>query len=89
MLEAIPKGYAAVRAARANQLQSSLSLALGSALARTGITIPKVAAIAIFLNLLLSLGINSHNMTILYLSLFIGALTLAIGRADVLQGIVN
>ncbi len=89
MLVLMPEGYAAVRAARANRLQSSLNLALGSALASIGLTIPTVAAIAIFLDLPLSLGISSLNMTLMYLSLFIGALTLAIGRTTLLQGVVH
>ena len=35
-----PEGLAAVRAARANRLQTSLNSALGSALASIGLTIP-------------------------------------------------
>jgi Ca2+:H+ antiporter len=89
MLVLLPEGYAAVRAARANRLQSSLNLALGSALASIGLTIPTVAAFAIFFNLPISLGISSLNMTLMYLSFFIGALTLAIGRITLLQGVVH
>ncbi len=89
LLVLLPEGFAAVRAARANRLQSSLNLALGSALASIGLTIPTVAAIAIFFNLPLSLGISDLNITLMYLSLFIGALTLAIGRTTLLQGMVH
>jgi Ca2+:H+ antiporter len=89
MLVLLPEGYAAVRAARANRLQSSLNLALGSALASIGLTIPTVAAFAIFFNLPLSLGISNLNITLMYLSFFIGALTLAIGRTTLLQGVVH
>ena len=89
MLVLLPEAYAAVRAARANRLQSSLNLALGSALASIGLTIPTVAAISIIFNLPLSLGISSLNMTLMYLSFFIGALTLAIGRTTLLQGVVH
>ena len=89
LLVLMPEGYAAVRAARANRLQSSLNLALGSALASIGLSIPTVAAIAIFFNLPLSLGISDLNMVLMYLSLFIGALTLAIGRTTMLQGVVH
>ena len=89
LLVLLPEGFAAVRAAKANRLQSSLNLALGSALASIGLTIPTVAAIAIFFNLPLSLGISDLNMTLMYLSFFIGALTLAIGRTTLLQGIVH
>jgi len=89
LLVLLPESYAAVRASRANRLQSSLNLALGSALASIGLTIPAVAAISIIFDLPLSLGISSVNMILMYLSLFIGALTLAIGRTTVLQGAVH
>ena len=89
MLVLLPEGYAAVRAAKANRLQSSLNLALGSALASIGLSIPAIAAIAIFFDLPLSLGISNLNMTLMYLSFFIGALTLAIGRTTLLQGVVH
>ncbi|QWD06064.1 ionic transporter y4hA [Polynucleobacter paneuropaeus] len=89
MLVLLPESFAALRAAKANRLQSSLNLALGSALASIGLTIPAVAAIAIFFDLPLSLGISSLNMTLMYLSFFIGALTLAIGRTTLLQGVVH
>ena len=89
LLVLMPEGYAAVRAAIGNRLQSSLNLALGSALASIGLTIPTVAAIAIMLDLPLSLGISNLNMILMYLSLFIGALTLAIGRTTMLQGMLH
>ena len=89
MLVLLPEGFAAVRAAKANRLQSSLNLALGSALASIGLSIPAIAAIAIFFDLPLSLGISTLNMTLMYLSFFIGALTLAIGRTTLLQGVVH
>ncbi|MBU3670813.1 MAG: ionic transporter y4hA [Polynucleobacter sp.] len=89
MLVLMPEGFAAVRTAKANRLQSSLNLALGSALASIGLTIPVVAAIAILFDLHLSLGISTLNTVLLYLSLFIGAITLAIGRTTLLQGIVH
>jgi Ca2+:H+ antiporter len=89
LLVLLPESFAAVRASRANRLQSSLNLALGSALASIGLTIPAVAAISIIFDLPLSLGISSLNMILMYLSFFIGALTLAIGRTTVLQGVVH
>lgn len=89
MLVLMPEAYAATRAARANRFQSSLNLALGSALASIGLIIPTVAAIAIFFNLPLSLGTSNLNMTLMYLSFFIGALTLAISRTTLLQGMVH
>ena len=89
LLVLMPEAYAAVRAAQSNRLQSSLNLALGSALASIGLTIPTVAAIAIFFHLPLSLGISDLNIVLMYLSFFIGALTLVIGRTTLLQGVVH
>jgi Ca2+:H+ antiporter len=89
MLVILPEGFAAVRAAKADRLQSSLNLALGSALASIGLSIPTIAAIAIIFDLPITLGISSLNLTLMYLTLFIGALTLAIGRTTLLQGAVH
>ena len=50
---------------------------------------PTIAAIAIYFNLPLSLGISNLNMTLMYLTFFIGGLTLAIGRTTLLQGVVH
>ncbi|WP_231971302.1 hypothetical protein [Polynucleobacter necessarius] len=66
-----------------------MNLALGSTLASIGLTIPTVAAIAIFFNLHLNLGISDLNIVLMYLNFFIGALTLAIGRTTLLQGVVH
>ena len=54
----LPEALAAVRAARNNRLQTSLNLALGSALATIGLTIPAVAAISIVLGQPLELGLD-------------------------------
>lgn len=89
LLVLLPESFAALRAARANRLQSSLNLALGSALATIGLTIPAVAVIALWFDLPLSLGISSLNITLLFLSIFIGGLTLSQGKTTVLQGAVH
>lgn len=85
----LPEGTAAIRAARANHLQGSLNLALGSALASIGLTIPTVAAISIFLNLPLSLGINSTGIVFLCLTFVVSTLTFSVGRVTLLQGMVH
>ena len=85
----LPEGMAAVKAARANQLQTSLNLALGSALASIGLTIPAVAVVAIVLGQRLELGLGVKEQLLLALTLFIGVVTLGTGRTTVLQGIVH
>ena len=85
----MPEGLAAYRAARANRLQTSMNLALGSVLASIGLTIPAVAAVSILLHKPLSLGINSKEGVLLALTLLVSVITLGTGRTTVLQGIVH
>lgn len=85
----LPEGTAAVLAARSNQLQTSLNLALGSALASIGLTIPTVAVVSLFLGQPLTLGLAPEAMTMLVLTLFISTVTLATGRTTILQGAVH
>lgn len=84
----LPEGYAAYRAAKKNQLQTSLNLALGSALASIGLTIPAVAIVSIATGVRITLGIDLKAMTLLLLAQFIIILSLATGRTNILQGIV-
>ncbi len=85
----LPEGLAAIRAARANRLQTSLNLALGSALASIGLTIPAVSIVAIAGDFPLRLGLLPMHMVLLSLSLFTAALSLSTGRSTVLQGAVH
>ena len=85
----LPEGTAAVRAAQANRLQTSLNLALGSSLATIGLTIPVVAVVALVLDQPLVLGIAPKELVLLALTLMLGVFTLGTGRTTVLQGIVH
>jgi Ca2+:H+ antiporter len=85
----LPEGLAALRAARANRLQTSLNLALGSALASIGLTIPAVAAVSIVLGQPLELGLGTKDQVLLALTTLVGVITLGTGRTTVLQGIVH
>jgi Ca2+:H+ antiporter len=84
----LPEGFAAIRAARKNRLQTSLNLSLGSALASIGLTIPAVAAVSVFTGLPVTLGIDSKSMVLLMLSLFTIILSFGTGRTTILQGVV-
>ena len=85
----MPEGVTAVRAARADQLQTSLNLALGSALASIGLTIPAVAIVSILFGKELTLGLDAKDEVLLTLTLFSGVVTLGTGRTTVLQGAVH
>ena len=85
----LPESLAALRAARSNRLQTSMNLALGSALASIGLTIPAVAAVSIVLQQPLELGLGLKDELLLALTLLISVITLGTGRTTVLQGIVH
>jgi Ca2+:H+ antiporter len=84
----LPEGFAAVRAARMNRLQTSLNLALGSALASIGLTIPIVSLLALTSGTQLVLGIDAKSAVLLLLALFVASLALRTGRTIVLHGVV-
>ncbi len=85
----MPEGYASVRAAHRNRLQTSLNLGLGSALASIGFTIPAVAIISLFNGWTISLGLAPKESVLLGLALLVSSLSLNTGRTTVLQGAVH
>lgn len=84
----LPEGLAALRAARKNRLQTSLNLALGSALASIGLTIPAVSIVSLFTGLPVTIGIDTKSTVLLVLSLFTIMLSFGTGRTTILQGVV-
>jgi Ca2+:H+ antiporter len=85
----LPETWAAARAALRNRMQTSFNLALGSALATIALTIPAVAVTSLALGLPLELGLPYKEIVLLALTLLISIMTLASGRATVLQGAVH
>jgi len=84
-----PEGFSAYRAARVNRVQTSLNLAIGSALATIGLTIPAVAVTALMMDLDLELGLSTRGVVLLALTLLVASLTLGTGRTTVVQGVVH
>ncbi len=85
----LPEGIAALRAARANRLQTSLNLALGSALASIALTIPAIGALSIVADYPIELGLPIKDVVLLALTLLISVVTLGTGRTTLLQGVVH
>lgn len=81
-----PESIAAVRAARRKQVQISLNLAYGSAMASIGLTIPVIAIAQIWLDGPLVLGLGETEIVLLVLTLITSVLTVVPGRATLLQG---
>jgi Ca2+:H+ antiporter len=85
----MPEGLAAAKSALGNQLQNSINLAVGSAIASIGLTIPTVAVVSLVFDQQITLGVSPTSMTLLVLTLYISALTFSTGRTTVLQGAVH
>jgi len=84
----LPEGLAAYRAVKVDRLQTSLNLALGSALASIGLTIPAVATVSIILGMPITLGIDMSSTVLLLLSMITIMFSLATGKTNVQQGVV-
>ena len=82
----LPESTAALRAAARGQMQTSLNLALGSALASIGLTIPAIAVASIWLDGPITLGLGGKEIVLLALTALVSVLTFGSGRATVLQG---
>ena len=85
----LPEAWAAARAARADRLQSSMNLAIGSALACIGLTVPVVVLASIAFELPLVLGLEPKDMGLLALTFLVSAVTLGTGRTYMMQGAVH
>ncbi|MDB5628196.1 MAG: ionic transporter y4hA [Tardiphaga sp.] len=89
LLVLLPESIAAIAAARKNQMQKSINLALGSSLATIGLTIPAVAIAAYFLDKTLVLGLASREVVLLVMTLILSMLTFGTGRTNMLFGVVH
>jgi Ca2+:H+ antiporter len=89
LLILLPESVAAVAAARHNDLQKSINLALGSSLATIGLTIPAVAVTAYTLKKQLVLGLNAQEMVLLVLTFMLSMLTFGTGRTNILFGFIH
>ena len=89
MLVLLPETLAAVRYARANQLQISINLAFGSALATIGLTIPAVALVSTILGLELTMGLDAKDSVLLFVSFLVSAITLGHGSSTIMQGAIH
>lgn len=85
----MPEGMTAVRAAKKNQLQTSINLALGSGVASIGLTVPAVSLVAWWTHTPVALGVTPGGAVLLGLSFLMAILTYGNGRASLLSGVVH
>jgi Ca2+:H+ antiporter len=84
-----PETLAAVRNARRGRVQTSFNLALGSAMASIGLTIPAMAVASIWLAEPLDLGLGSTQTVLLAITIVVSALTFLPGRATLQESGVH
>jgi Ca2+:H+ antiporter len=89
LLVLLPETLAASRSALRDRIQTSLNLALGSAMASIGLTIPAIAFASIWIDVPLLLGLNGTQMVLFALTVVVAVLTVVPGRATRLQGTVH
>ncbi|WP_020180883.1 hypothetical protein [Methylopila sp. M107] len=89
LLILLPEFTAAIKAARADKLQKSLNLALGSACATIGLTIPAVAIVSIVYGAKLELGLDEKDTVILLVTVAVALLTFGTGRTNILYGMIH
>ena len=85
----LPETAAAVRAAARNKLQASINLALGSAVACIGLTVPAVAIVSSWIDQRLELGISAGASVLMALGFVVAMITYGTGRTNLLSGIVH
>jgi Ca2+:H+ antiporter len=89
LLVLLPESIAALAAARKNDLQKSINLALGSSIATIGLTVPAVAIAAYVLDKTLVLGLDARDMVLLAMTMLVSMMTFGTGRTNILFGLVH
>jgi Ca2+:H+ antiporter len=89
LLVLLPETLAAVRNAAHDRMQTSFNLALGSAMASIGLTIPVIAVASIWLEGPLVLGLGSTQTVLLAITIVVTGLTVLPGRATLQEGGVH
>lgn len=89
LLVLLPETIAAANAARRERIQVSLNLAMGSAMASIGLTIPTLAVATLWIDTPLRLGLGATQIVLLGITAVVAVLTVVPGRATRLQGTVH
>jgi len=84
-----PEGLGAIRASLGNELQRSINILLGSALATIGLTIPAVLTIGLITKRTVTLGVEGANLPLLLLTLAVSVVTFTSRKTNVLQGCIH
>jgi len=84
-----PEWTAACQAAARNHLQRAVNLSLGSALSTIGLTVPVVLAISVLTGTPVELGLNTVEIALLAVTLFVCQMTFSGAPTNILLGFVH
>ncbi len=84
-----PEGMTTVKAALGNQLQRSMNICLGSALATIGLTAPAVLVIGMLTGQKIILGLDGVDTVLLLTTLLVSVVNLSSGRANIIHGVIH
>lgn len=89
LLVLAPETLAALNSAKANQLQTSFNLALGSGAASIALTIPVVTVYSLVVDQSLTLGLDPKSVAFLALTFIAGSFTFGSGKTTLMHGFVH
>ncbi len=84
-----PEAMAAVKSALRNDLQRTVNISLGSALATIGLTIPAILVISLIQGHVIELGLEANDMVLLVATLITAAIVFSAGKTNMLAGAVH
>ena len=85
----LPESIAAIKASYRNELQRSLNIALGSACATIGLTVPVVAIASLVTGRGITLGLADGDIVLLAVALLVSMVSFGTGRTNALTGGVH
>ncbi|MCX5479550.1 ionic transporter [Kaistia geumhonensis] len=85
----LPESIAAIKASYRNELQRSLNIALGSACATIGLTVPVVALASLVTGRGVTLGLAQGDIVLLAVALLVSMVSFGTGRTNALTGGVH
>lgn len=85
----MPEGYSSVKAAGKNELQRSVNLCMGSALATICLTVPSVLIICLIFNHTIILGLDKVNALLLVLTMLVSLTTYSSRQTSFFNGAVH
>ncbi len=84
-----PEGFAALRASGRDDMQRSINILLGSAVATIGLTVPAVMVIRVVTDVSPEFGLEPPYIALLAATVVVASINLIRGKVNALQGIVH